>query len=66
VPKLTYKRTQLSFVGGDLQNPSRNVPRVINVSMVVVLAFTLFANVAYFSALSFDEVARSTTVGLVL
>ncbi|KAK4151529.1 amino acid transporter [Chaetomidium leptoderma] len=54
----------LSFVGGDLQNPSRNVPRVINMSMVIVLAFTLFANVAYFSALSFDEVARSTAVGL--
>jgi len=30
------------------------------------LLLTLFANVAYFSALSFDDVARATTVGLVL
>jgi len=33
--------------------------------MSIVLILTLFANVAYFSALSFDEVARSTTIGLV-
>jgi len=33
--------------------------------MAIVLLFTLFANVAYFSALGFDAVAQSTTVGLV-
>ena len=55
----------LGFVGGDLKNPTRNFPRVINTSMLIVLLLTLFANVAYFSALSFDDVARATTVGLV-
>lgn len=55
----------LGFVGGDLRNPTRNFPRVINASMFIVLLLTLFANVAYFSALSFDDVARATTVGLV-
>ncbi|KAK0712133.1 amino acid permease-domain-containing protein [Lasiosphaeris hirsuta] len=54
----------LSFVGGDLRNPTRNFPRVINASMSIVLCFTLFANVAYFSVLSFDDIARSATVGL--
>ncbi|KAK1830663.1 amino acid transporter [Podospora conica] len=54
----------LSFVGGDLRNPARNFPRVINAAMAIVLLFTLFANVAYFSALGFDAVAQSTTVGL--
>lgn len=33
--------------------------------MAIVLLFTLFANVSYFSALGFDAVAQSTTVGLV-
>ncbi|KAK5655361.1 hypothetical protein OQA88_5928 [Cercophora sp. LCS_1] len=54
----------LGFVGGDLKNPSRNFPRVMNTSMTIVIVLTLFANIAYFSALGFDGVARSTTVGL--
>jgi amino acid transporter len=33
--------------------------------MTIVLALTLFANVAYFLALPFDDIARSTTIGLV-
>jgi amino acid transporter len=54
----------LGLVGGDIRNPSRNFPRIINTSMAIVLALTLFANVAYFSALSFDDIARSKTIGL--
>ncbi|KAK0622616.1 amino acid/polyamine transporter I, partial [Immersiella caudata] len=54
----------LGLVGGDIRNPGRNFPRIINTSMTIVLALTLFANVAYFSALPFDDIARSTTIGL--
>ncbi|KAK0639569.1 amino acid/polyamine transporter I [Cercophora newfieldiana] len=54
----------LGLVGGDIRNPTRNFPRIINTSMTIVLALTLFANVAYFAALSFDDIARSTTIGL--
>lgn len=56
---------QLAFVGGELDDPARNIPRVINVSMVIVVALSIFANVAYFSALSFDDIIQSTTIGLV-
>ncbi|KAK4196659.1 amino acid transporter [Triangularia verruculosa] len=54
----------LAFVGGELQNPHRNIPRVINTAMVVVVLLSVFSNIAYFSVLSFDEIVRSTTIGL--
>ncbi|KAK1749747.1 amino acid/polyamine transporter I [Echria macrotheca] len=55
----------LGLVGGNIRNPGKNFPRVMNSSMSIVLALTLFANVSYFSVLGFDEVARSTTLGLI-
>ena len=64
--ELNLTHLKLGLVGGDIRKPGRNFPRIINTSMTIVLALTLFANVAYFSALSFDDIARSTTIGLVL
>ncbi|KAK0701444.1 amino acid permease-domain-containing protein [Apiosordaria backusii] len=55
---------KLAFVGGELQNPHRNIPRVINTAMVIVVLLSVFSNIAYFSVLSFDEIVRSTTIGL--
>ncbi|EWC47535.1 hypothetical protein DRE_00503 [Drechslerella stenobrocha 248] len=54
----------LSFVGGEVTNPKRNIAIVINVSMGIVVSLFLLANVSYFSVLSFAGVAETATVGL--
>lgn len=54
----------LAFVGGELKNPSRNIFLVINTAMTIVIAFCVLANIAYFSALTFEEIVNSPTIGL--
>ncbi|KAK6340601.1 hypothetical protein TWF696_008926 [Orbilia brochopaga] len=54
----------LSFVGGEVTNPERNIAIVINVSMAIVVSLFLLANVSYFVVLSFAGVVNSQTVGL--
>ncbi|KAJ6258203.1 hypothetical protein Dda_7122 [Drechslerella dactyloides] len=54
----------LSFVGGEVTNPGRNIAIVINASMGIVVSLFLLANVSYFAVLSFAGVAKTTSVGL--
>ncbi|BEJ07219.1 hypothetical protein CcaverHIS641_0404880 [Cutaneotrichosporon cavernicola] len=55
---------QCSFVGGEMTNPNRDLPRALHSSMTIVLILFLSANVSYFIALPPSVVASSNTVAL--
>ncbi|KAL7424116.1 hypothetical protein Q5752_001701 [Cryptotrichosporon argae] len=55
---------QCSFVGGEMRDPARDLPRALHGSMLLVLALFLGANVAYFVVLAPATVASSNTVAL--
>jgi amino acid transporter len=52
----------LSFVGGEVKNPRRNVPRALIIGVALVIAVYMAANFAYLSVLSYAEIARSPEV----
>jgi amino acid transporter len=52
----------LSFVGGEVKDPRRNVPRALIIGVAAVIAVYLAANLAYLSVLSYAEIARSPEV----
>jgi basic amino acid/polyamine antiporter, APA family len=52
----------LSFVGGEVKEPRRNVPRALILGVTAVIAIYLAANLAYLSVMSYAEVARSPEV----
>ncbi len=51
----------LSMVGGEIQNPKRNVPLSFMIGMFAILVLYAMANVAYFYALPFSEVINSNS-----
>jgi APA family basic amino acid/polyamine antiporter len=51
----------LTRVGGEIRDPGRNVPRALIGGMSIVLAIYCLANLAYFYALPFDEIASSNS-----
>jgi basic amino acid/polyamine antiporter, APA family len=51
----------MPMVAGEVQDPGRNVPRALIIGMLVVLTVYGFANLAYFYALPFHEVATSSS-----
>lgn len=55
---------QCSFVAGEMTNPTRDLPLGLHLSMTIVVALFLSANVAYFIALDPSVVAASNTVAL--
>ena len=52
----------VSFVGGEVKDPERNLPRVLIFGTLAVIALYLLANVAYLSVLSVDEMRQSKLV----
>ena len=52
----------LSFVGGEVKEPRRNVPRALIIGVSLVIVVYLAANLAYLSVLSYAEIARSPEV----
>lgn len=52
----------LSFVGGEVKDPRRNLPRALIYGTVAVIAIYLLANVAYLAVLPVDEIRRSRLV----
>jgi amino acid transporter len=52
----------LSFVGGEVKDPRRNLPRALIFGTLAVVAVYLAANVAYLAVLSVDEIAASPLV----
>ncbi len=53
---------QVTWVGGEVRNPQRTVPRAIVVGVLLVVACYLAANWAYFSLLPFEKVTESTSL----
>ena len=52
----------VSFVGGEVENPVRNLPRVLIIGTLGIIAIYLLANLAYLAVLSVDEIAASPLV----
>jgi APA family basic amino acid/polyamine antiporter len=52
----------LSFVGGEVKDPRRNLPRALILGTVAVLVIYLLANIAYLSVLSVEEMRTSRLV----
>jgi len=51
----------MPMVAGEVRNPERNVPRALITGVLIVLALYGLANLSYFYALPFDEVAASNS-----
>lgn len=49
---------------GEFRNPQRDLPRVINTAMPLVIIFYLMANVAYFLVLPLDKINSTNTVAV--
>ncbi|MHB1223076.1 MAG: APC family permease [Gemmatimonadaceae bacterium] len=52
----------LSFVGGEVKDPRRNLPRALIGGSLLVLAIYILANLAYLAVLPVEEIARSPLV----
>ncbi|KAI0273759.1 amino acid permease-domain-containing protein [Gloeopeniophorella convolvens] len=55
---------QANYVGGEMSEPEKNIPRVIHSSMITVTLLFLLANISYFVVLDKDTVGSSNTVAL--
>ena len=52
----------LSFMGGEVKDPERNLPRALIVGALLVMAIYVLANVAYMAVLSVEEMRTSKLV----
>ena len=52
----------LSFVAGEVERPSRNIPLALGIGAAMLIAIYLTANVAYMRMLSVPEIAASSRV----
>ncbi len=51
----------MPMAAGEVQDPGRNIPRALIVGMIVIILVYCLANLAYFYALPFGEVAASNS-----
>ncbi|HZE12818.1 MAG TPA: amino acid permease, partial [Chthoniobacterales bacterium] len=52
----------VSFVGGEVKNPERNLPRVLIFGTLIIIALYLLANVGYLAVLPVSEIRQSKLV----
>jgi amino acid transporter len=52
----------VSFVGGEVKDPEKNLPRVLIFGTLIIIALYLLANVAYLAVLPVEEVRHSKLV----
>ncbi|MBI4456792.1 MAG: amino acid permease [Acidobacteria bacterium] len=52
----------LSFAGGEIENPQKNLPRALILGTLAIVATYVFANVAYLYVSPVDKVAQSPLV----
>jgi len=52
----------LSFVGGEVKDPRRVLPRALIIGVLAVIAIYLLANLAYLAVLSVEEIRQSRLV----
>ncbi|KAH8116943.1 L-methionine transporter [Phellopilus nigrolimitatus] len=55
---------QANYVGGEMRNPDKNIPRAIHSSMVIVVLLFMLVNVSYFVVLDKTTVSLSNTIAL--
>ncbi|KIP09584.1 hypothetical protein PHLGIDRAFT_28939 [Phlebiopsis gigantea 11061_1 CR5-6] len=55
---------QANYVGGEMKNATKNIPRAIHSSMIIVTTLFVMANVSYFVVLDKATVGLSNTVAL--
>ena len=53
---------QLTWLGGEVKDPQRTLPRAIIIGIFLVIAGYMAANWAYFSLLPFEQVTSSSTI----
>ena len=51
-----------TYVGGEVENPARNLPRALTVGTLIVTAVYLTVNAGYLAVLPMDAIARSPLV----
>ena len=56
---------QLNFVAEEIQDPMKNLPRSILISMPIVVIVYVLMNVSYLSAMSAEQLVNSDAVGVV-
>lgn len=54
--------SNLSYIGGEVKDPRRNIPRALVLGMIAIIAIYLLANVGYLSVLSIEEMRASRLV----
>src|SRR6266566_7340985 len=52
----------VSFVGGEVKDPERNLPRVLIYGTLIIIGLYLLANTAYLAVLPVDEIRHSKLV----
>src|SRR5688500_3631384 len=52
----------LSYVGGEVKDPQKNLPRALILGTVAIIVIYLLANLAYLAVLSVEEMRRSPLV----
>jgi amino acid transporter len=52
----------VSFVGGEVKDPEKNLPRVLIAGTLIIIALYLLANVAYLAVLPVEEIRHSKLV----
>jgi len=52
----------VSFVGGEVKDPERNLPRVLIFGTLIIIGLYLLANLAYLAVLPVEEIRRSKLV----
>ena len=52
----------VSFVGGEVKDPERNLPRVLIFGTLIIISLYLLANLAYLAVLPVEEIRRSKLV----
>ncbi|KLO13529.1 L-methionine transporter [Schizopora paradoxa] len=55
---------QTNYVGGEMRNPEKNIPRAIHTSMIIVVLLFMITNISYFIVLDKNTVGLSNTVAL--
>src|SRR5438270_2289101 len=56
----------VSFVGGEVENPERNLPRVLIFGTLIIIGLYLLANIAYLAVLPVEQIRQSKLVAAVV
>ena len=54
--------SNLSYIGGEVKDPRRNIPRSLVIGMIAIISIYLLANIGYLSVLTIEEMRTSRLV----